>query len=791
MADDEADDTTLSEEQQVQEDVKWLRSVEQIEHDQREREEEDLSFQDADGSWPDEIRNARGPVPAAGGMPEIAGRPTISVASLDEPISLVDAQERKAHLGVTVHALTEDANDETAEILTAIYRGIERDSNAQRQRSWAAQRATRAGRGAYRIDTIYDPEGGHPLDQKIVLNRILYQSSVFFDPTAQKEDWSDGLKAMEVVDMPWLVYKRKYKESSLATASASELDALNGEASDDWIKQNGESDDTRTIRVAKVWRVDITEIEQVLLDDNTVSDADDIPEGRTKHPTDKRPVPKREIRKVFSRVINCKEILEQDSEHNGQYIPLVPTIGRELQPVRGKRKWIGMICNAKGGVRMTNYAASGAIEMASLEPLAPFQLDPKQIEGYEPFWKTANIRRWSYLPSHAEKDGIRFEKPQRTQVDASRMGPSMQLLSMGRDFVRTATGLHAPALGENTPAHRSGRAIANLQDQSIEGTSVYLDNLATVSMPYEALVILDLIPRIYDRPGRLARICDENYENSQLIMVNAPHLPAQKGQRPQPLPYGTPAEQQQTDAQVANPDHPAKHYDLNKGRYGVSVQIGKARPTRLAEGNDALSQLMQSDPALVPVLGPEWARFQDFPGAKQVADLLKKMRDHAMPWLSDDPQQTDPGRLMAENQTLKQQLAEASKIIEQKQIEAIAKYKTAEMQESAESQRAAADREVKLAVAEIQAKVDRMELFLEERARLGVQAHEVAQASLDRSHEAAQADQARAHELASGSVEHQQNLQVGTQDATNQAALAEQAQQHALETQANEPGPTE
>jgi hypothetical protein len=329
---------------------------------------------------------------------------------------------------------------------------------------------------------------------------------------------------------------------------------------------------------------------------------------------------------------------------------------------------------------------------------------------------------------------------------------------MGRDFVRTATGLHAPALGENTPAHRSGRAIANLQEQSIAGTSIYLDNEAQVSLQYEALVILDLIPRIYDRPGRLARICDENYENSSLVMLNTPHIPGQKMQRPQPLPYDTPTDQQNTDRQVNDPNNPAKHYDLSKGRYGVNVQVGKAKPTRLAEGNDALSQLMQADPQLVPVLGPEWARFQDFPGAKQVQEVLTKWRDHTMPFLSNEPPKVDPQQLQAENAQLKQQLAGAAKVIETKQIEQAGKFKTAEMQEQYESERTAADREVKLAVAELGAKVDRLSLFMEERARLGVQSADAQEANRQRAHDALQADMDRAHTVATGAVDQQHAL---------------------------------
>src|SRR4030095_8259538 len=220
-----------------------------------------------------------------------------------------------------------------------------------------------------------------------------------------------------------------------------------------------------------------------------------------------------------------------------------------------------------------------------------------------------------------------------------------------------------------------------------------------------------------------------------------------KTQRPQPLPYDTPDQQAVTDQQVQNPDHPAKLYDLNKGRYGVSVQVGKSKPTRLAEGNDALSQLMQADPQLVPVLGPEWARFQDFPGAKQVQKVLQKWRDHTMPFLAEHPeqQQDDPERLKAENAQLKEQLTAAAKMIETKQIEQDGKYKTAEMQEQYESDRAAADREVKLAVAELGAKIDRLTLFYEERARLGLETAEAVVANQPRRLEDAQGDVDRVH----------------------------------------------
>ena len=101
---------------------------------------------------------------------------------------------------------------------------------------------------------------------------------------------------------------------------------------------------------------------------------------------------------------------------------------------------------------------------------------------------------------------------------------------MGRQFVQAATAIYPPALGENTPSHRSGRAISALQDQSLQANTPYLDNLANVSMLYEAIGILDLIPHIYDRPGRVARILDEE-GNTRQVMLNTPFV-LQPNKRP-------------------------------------------------------------------------------------------------------------------------------------------------------------------------------------------------------------------------------------------------------------------
>lgn len=761
--DDDTDDASTDKDS-IEEAVEWFKFVETTETDQIEQEAEDLSFQLAEGAWPESIRSQFNAIKAnSPGNPsniDLPARPRISIASLDEPISLVSAEQRKAHLAVRIHPLSEDADDETAQILQGLYRQIERDSRADIARGWAADRCLWAGRGAYRIDCVYDPYGGHELDQKILINRILDQSTVKRDPYAQQPDWSDGTRLMIAVPISLKTFKRKYPKSKVAGYDDRTFDTETSN-SNGWLDSG--TGENRSVRVCEDWRVEITERKKVLLDNGEMAFEDEIPAGRkarTGKDARSRNVTERH---VFWRIINYCEVLQAEQEWDGQYIPVASVIGRELQPTKGKRGWIGMVTNAKGAVRLTDYAASNAVRMAALEPRAPYHLDPRQIEGFEKWWEQLNTRDFPYLPSHAEKDGVRFEKPERTQVDVSRLGPSMQLLTMGKGFVETATAIRGPALGEQTPAHRSGRAIVALQDQSVQSNSPYLDNLANISMTYEAMVILDIIPKKYDRPGRIARILDKK-EVASWIMLNHPFVPGPNG-RPQALPYDTPEEKQAADVLVNDPQHPAKHYDLSKGRYGVEVTIGKGWKDERDEGVGEMGAILQSDPAMMQVIGPEYFNYRGEPWAENVATLLEKNRDHVMPWLAKNPQQVDPMKLQAENAMLQQQLQAAMKAIETKQIEAQSKEKIAAMQEGAESERAAKDRETKIAVAEIAALAkelaDTRAFVVQEIARLGSQQHEQQMAGADRAHSAlmatgdhqsdmAQAEQAQIHTMEQG-----------------------------------------
>ena len=669
--------------------------------DQRKREVDALRFQVPEFCWPTEVKNQR--MPQIIGGVSIPQRPMLSIPSLDHPIQLVLNAEKAAHLGVAIHPLSDDAEEETAEVLQGLYRRIEVQSRAGLARSWAFERAVKAGRGYYRVVTEPDPDSDDPYDQKITIKRILQQGSVVMDPFAQEADASDGEWAFVVNDMPFETYKRRYPKSDMAGYSEEELSAV-GISTPSWV--SGDEGASRAVRVAEYYRLEYTTTTKVLLDDGSESDQDEIPDGRTAREGSDARQRVESTPTLYWSTINAVEELEPKQEMDGRYIPIIPVIGRELIPFEQDRRYVGMIEPNKDAVRLLNYAASSAVELSSLETKAPYMMVEGQEEGHEQEWQLSNVRNFPYMRyRNVSLNGIAAPPPQRTQVDASRLGPSMLLLQQAREFIHEGTGAFESALGKQTPAAKSGKAILALQNQHDSGSSHFIDNLAEISLTYEAKIILDLIPHIYDRPGRIARILDLEDE-PKTVMLNAPFRRDPETQRPIPVPgppsmgpggpMGTGGPPMGPGGPPMNPgaallppgappmgpggppmapggppmppgappmglmpspqaEKPIELYDLRKGRYGITVSIGRSYKSRREEGADEMGQLFEANPSLFPMLGDIYLKFRDFPGHLEAAERVKKMLP---PPLQEQDAGPDP-------QMLQQQIQESGQLVEQ------------------------------------------------------------------------------------------------------------------------------
>ena len=657
------------------------------ENEQRKRELEDLEF-DAGNQWPDEVKAARGGQ-VVDGVP-IPARPMLTINKLDQPIQLIINQQKNARLGIEVRPDSEDASDDTAEVLQGLIRHIEVQSRADLARSWAFERAVKCGRGFYRVLKRFADESGQEFDQELVIDRILNQGAVYLDPYAQQPDWSDGEWAIISTMMPADRYKKEFPESALA-ASLDDTFASLGDSGDHWY---GTTDDgQQAVRVVEYFVVERVPKERVAyLNDRgqlVTAWADELPEGLDPASIQQRRMTEQRSVKWYK--LNGTEILEEQ-DWDGQYIPIIPVIGRE-QNIDGKRKWVGIVHPSKDGQRLFNYAVSTAVETAALEPKAPFIGYEGQFEGHEQAWAQANIRNFPYLEvKPITLGGQVVPLPQRNTAGAN-LGPSLALVDQADAYIKSTTFVYDPSLGSSAGS-RSGRAVLALQQQADIGNSNYLENLASVSMTYEAKVLLDLIPKIYDRPGRVARILGTDDEVKQVVL-NAPFSTTDSG-RPVPMRPGFPPSPPGPGGRPRN----IKRFDLAQGKYVATVSIGKAYRTRVEQGADELAQVLQASPNLMPLIGDLYFKYRDFPGHLEIARRLKKL---APPEVREDDEEIDPQQLKAQVEQIK---AESGQMIEQMtaQLQELTKViESKVIEQQAQIQKAQIDAQARVRVAEIQA----------------------------------------------------------------------------------------
>lgn len=684
---------------------------------QRQRQSEDIEFQVGENQWSEEAKKER------------KNRPMLSVSLINQPMALVRNQAANAKFGVTLHPVSEKANKELAETKEGLQRRIERDGDANSARMWALDYAIQAGLGWYRINTQYDEDGDNPSDQEIVYERILYQEMVYPDPAAQKADFSDARFCMVAAYVPVDSFRQQYPKASMSTSD--DFAGLSHEAPE-WVRANDKQLDPLVVEC--FYKISTTE--DVNLGDYT----------------------RRRNRDIVRRaVLTAYEILEDEvwktnGKHTARYIPLVPVVGRELQPISGERRWEGMVRPARDGQVTFNYSISSMVEDTSRLSKAPYVGAKGQFEGFENEWNEANIRNRAYLEYNTKDlDGKPVGPPTPMQIDGTKMQLSIQLAQEAKGFVQAATAVYSMGeLEKRQDARQSGRAIMALQQQGDAGTSNFIGNLTSISIPYDAKVILDLMPIVYDRPGRVTQVLGGEDE-AKPVMLNQHFVMDQEG-RP------VPSDPNQQGAKIL---------DLSEGKYSVAVVAGKSFQTQLQEGGAMISTALESWPEGMPLIGDLLFKYQDFPGAKEIADRLKKIFDQGVGrGLVDDKQQgPTPEQLQAQMSGMQQQLQ-----LTHAQLQgAMQEIKTDQAKQQAAIEIARMNNAAKIEVARISASKEASNQAAEaaeERLATGLQLqHEAEQGALDRAHEQELAQHDAAHEVGMAAEQQAHDAVMGTMPA--------------------------
>lgn len=632
-------DSRASDESLIRTALDRWRLADEAEREIRLKAMEDLRFFAGD-QWPAEIREQRA----------IAGRPCLELNRLPELVSVIVNQQRQAKPQIQINPRGGGATLEMAQIMQGLVRHIEVSSDAERAYDWAFQYAVISGFPGY-IRVITEYVDADTFDQQIRIKRVLNPFSIYMDPGAQEMDASDAKWCLVVEDISHDEFKRRYPNSELAgLRSMSSL----GDREPNWFTRE-------SIRIAEYWHIETVERTLVALSDGSAVFEEDLTPDASIAVGPDGPIRRTaQVPQVYCDIISAAEVLERHL-WPGRYIPIVPVIGEELY-LDGKRILSGMVRFAKDAQRQYNYFRSALAEAIALAPKAPFVAEWSQIEGFEEIWKAANRNNVAVLPYRAVTSGGQLVPPPQRQFGEAAIGQIAAAIQLSDQDLKATTRIREPLIGLSS-GEQSGRAIRLRQAQGSLANFAYMDNLAR-SIQHVGRIIVDLAPKIYDRPGRLIRII-----------------------RPDSTSVVIPLKQQ-----VQEREGVIKFYDLSSGTYDVTISVGPGYETRRQEFVESVMQLIQTAPQVAQYILHLVVRNMDWPGAEQIAEQLERLLPAHL--RSQKPDEDGSGgaelppewkekfaQLMQQHQALTEQLNAAKEIISNRRMEIESRERIAALQE--------------------------------------------------------------------------------------------------------------
>jgi hypothetical protein len=563
---------------------------------------DDYKFANADAyngyQWPNDLRRTR----------EVDDRPSLTLNGVRQHNLQITNDAKQNKPGIKVMPTGNEATFESAQVLSAMMRHIEYDSNAITAYDTATHFQVNAGWGYLRVVTEYDDDD--TFDQSIKIKRVIDPLTIYLDPDAKEADKSDAKFAFVFEDIEREEFEKspRWKDYQDIATSAP-LGGDSGWHSEDYF------------RVAEYYRV--VEKEDVLyaLPKDFIKGfpggfiRKSLLEAGGKKNLQFRLIVKaiegnKRVRKrdVITQTVEYKliigehEIESEAREWPGKYIPIIPVLGEEtiIEGTMDRKSHTRSMLDAQ---RMYNYAASSAVEFMGLQTKTPWLVAVESIEELETYWNEANRVNTSALPYKAlREDGSQLPSPTRIQPPTAAPIYATQMQASLQDLLMTS-GQYAAQMG-GQGNERSAKAIGERQRQSDNATYHFIDNLG-VAIRHLGRVILDLIPKIYDTK-RVIQMLAEDGQSMEVV------LDPQAAKHYQ---------------QVMTEDNKVAQHILNPsvGKYEVQADIGPNYATRREEAFDAFKLILTQNPQLSAVLGDILFRAGDFPHAEEAAQRLRRL----------------------------------------------------------------------------------------------------------------------------------------------------------------------
>jgi len=591
----------------------------------------DLKFRKGD-HWPDDIRNTRNQ----------DNRPCLTINKMPQFIRKVSNDQKQNRPAIDVNPVDDYADIETAEVLQGLIRNIENVSDAEYAYDKAFEGAASASFGYFRVITDY--VGDSSFEQEVRIDMIDNPFKVTLDPYHIKPDGSDSKFGFIWDTMTKAEFKEAYGESKLAKHSDWEIVGADNKG---WA---GEDE----VRVAEYFYKDIKKIMLYELSDGEKYFEDELPEKNENDEYfimqeyqdeygdifEEQEVLTVENKRMSQRCtikwlkINAIEILEE-TVWPGSHIPIIPVYGDVIN-IDGEIIRESVIRHARDSQQILNFWASTEAETITLAPKAPYIGAAGQFKGHEQAWAQANTKNYPYLEyTPTSHEGMMVAPPQRQAFEPPVMAIT-QARALANDDIKATTGIYDTSLG-GASNETSGIAIQRRNVQSEISNFHLIDNLSK-SIRHCGRILVEIIPKIYDTE-RVIRTLGLDGKQDRLLINSAQNL--LEGQK--------------------------RAYDFSVGKYDVVVTTGPSYETKRQEARDSMIQMSGANPKFAEVAGDLLVQNMDWPGAKEIAERIKKTMPPEI--VGDDEDEMPPqakavlAQLTQQLEGMKQELMQAQDII--------------------------------------------------------------------------------------------------------------------------------
>ena len=549
---------------------------------------------------------------------ESLGLPCLQSNQIPTFLRQITNEARQNCPTIQIDPKEEGADQDLAEMVSDLIRGIEQSSGATTVYDNASWYAAATGIGFFRIVSEWEAEDS--MDQRLVLKPIADIQTVLMDPGHKSITGEDQEFCFILTSMSKDEYKRQFKDTRLEAQNFKSWS--NKKSKNKWVTEN-------EVLIAEYYYKEY--IPKTLyqihnnITDTTYTSVEDPAEELILNGTleiwNQRPT---EEVKVKWAKLNDVEILEE-TEWPGKTIPVIAVKGDEIW-IEDERKIKGAVWDAMDSQRAYNYNYSVMAETISMAPKSPWVITAKQIENHEHLWRDANNSTLAYLTYN---DIPGSPPPARQNVEPP-VQAAIAAMHEAADSMRACFGMSS--INQNQqPSGEAFRTVLARQQSEHTTTYHFYDNL-TKSVELAGKILIEVLPTYYGEP-RTVQLIKQNGD-SRAKRINT------------------------------TPEN-----SLSNASFGVVVETGPSYATRRQDSVVHMLEFAQANPNLP--LGDIIADESDWPGAKRIANRIRltlppNIQQAEAASGQGDSKQALQGALQQVN-TLQQQLQQAQQTMQEVQ----------------------------------------------------------------------------------------------------------------------------